>query len=273
MPGPILSKPENSPSFLHTLLSGGIGGALGGFTWFPPEGLKKRIQSGTLTKTAFLPRELYRGSAPFATAVMVNSTACMTLDATIKRLPFYDPSNKSMALTSAVASGMMGALLGSTPVENIILTQQLHKLNPMQAVRHMLKQGALRPWAGAPELMIREAGFSSVMLFAGPAANKFAMEKTNNPNIAFGAELAAGIFGAILTHPADTQATYRQKLDGRISFRDASKQIFREAGLRGFFKGVAPRVILFVGCATTIPRYAEWVSSGLTKIRDSSATW
>ncbi len=266
MHGPDSTKCDQSISFTQTLISGGLGGALGGFSCFPFEGLKKRIQSETLTRSAFFPRELFRGSAPFATAVMVNSTACMTLDATIKRLPFYDPKKQSMSFASAVTSGMLGAIIGSTPVENIILTQQLHKLNPIEAVRHMLKQGLMRPWAGAPELMLREAGFSSVMLFAGPAANRFALEKTHDPKLAFAAELIAGAFGAIITHPADTQATYRQKLDGKISFLEATRSIYKEAGVKGFFRGVIPRIVLFVGCATTIPRYAEGITSIIKEI-------
>ena len=80
----------------------------------------------------------------------------------------------------------------------------------------MLRQGVVRPWVGTRELMMREAGFAGVMLFGGPTAHKIVEEKTHSRTTAAIAEIAVGVMGALLTHPADTLATYRQKHDGKI---------------------------------------------------------
>lgn len=272
------SGPQNNQNnFLPTLTSSALGGYIGGYTCFPFEGIKKRLQRGELLASDFLnlkngklltalrPQELLRGSTAFATSVTVASASSITLHSLLKKLPFYDASSSSWNISTAVGSGMLGALLGSTPVENTILVQQEKNIAPVKAMRHMLEQGLTRPWVGARELMMREAGFAGVMLYAGPAANKLVLEKTNDKGLALIGELAAGAIGALLTHPADTLATYRQKLEGKVSLLDGAKQLYSQNGLPSFFKGAIFRVFLFVGCATIIPRAAKVVSDNLYK--------
>ena len=268
----------NQDNFTKTLVSSATGGYIGGYTCFPFEGIKKRLQTGELLSSDFFnlkngkllsflhPKELLRGSTAFATCVTVASASSITFNSLIKKLPFYDANSTSWNISAAIGSGMLGAVVGSTPVENTILIQQKKTIAPIPAMKIMLSQGITRPWVGVRELMMREAGFAGVMLWAGPAANKAVLDKTNDKGLALIGELGAGAIGALLTHPADTLATYRQKLDGKISLLDGAKQLYKQNGISSFYRGAISRIGLFVGCATIIPRAANIVSYGMSSI-------
>jgi hypothetical protein len=236
---------------------------MGGYICYPGESLKKRAQVTNLEISHFYPKELFRGSVPFACAVMVASTTSMTFNQVLKNMPIYNPDSHMWNAALAVGSGMLGAVCGSTPVENTILTQQQFKLSPIEAIKKMLSQGYLRPWVGVRELMAREAGFAGVMLFASPEARKFTLQATSSETLATVAQIGVGVLGAYLTHPADTVATIRQKLDGKVSTSGVIKKIYAEYGVKGFFRGVLYRSLLFTGCSLIIPRGANLVQEKL----------
>lgn len=259
----------------QTVTSSIVGGAAGGFLFFPAEGLKKRLQSDKLhaadfrnlstgnLRQALHPRELFRGSSAFATSVMVATVTSMAFNRAIKELSFYDDSSSAHRLVAAFASGALGAIVGSTPVENTILTQQSIKKGPIPAVQHMLKQGISRPWVGVCELMARESIFAGVMLFGAPAARNYIKEKTNSDVQAELGAVGVGVIGALASHPFDTTATYRQSQDGQIPLRQAVENIYKKSGIQGFYKGGACRVILFTGCAISIPKISKIVENVL----------
>lgn len=281
MPTPIVTSTTNGQnsqhSFISQLVCNAGGGSMGGYLCFPFESVKKRMQRGVLSPQDFYnlangrvynvlkPAELYRGSTPFATAVLVASVTQMTFNDLFKRLSFYDPNSNLHNATMAISSGILGAIVGSTPVENTILVQQVKSLSPVKAIKHMLNQGIARPWVGVRELMCREAGFAAVMLYAGPTANRIIYDKTQNKIAAFAAETAAGAIGAILTHPFDTLATRRQKYDGNVPLLKEACNMYAKEGWKVFFRGSVARVGLFVGCAVTIPRIANIISNTLQK--------
>ena len=267
-------------SFMKTLTSSAGGGFIGGYICFPFEGMKKRLQRGEILRSDFLnlsngkllkalhPLELLRGSTSFGTSVTVASATSMTIHSVLRKLPFYDPSSEAWNVATAVGSGMIGAILGSTPVENTILVQQEQNIGPLKAVRHMLREGITRPWVGGRELMMREAGFAGVMLHAGPTVNKAVLDETGSERLALIGELAMGAVGALATHPADTLATYRQKLNGKVYLLDGVRKLYDQDGLRAFYRGGISRVFLFVGCAVIIPRTAKTIDTALTKVID-----
>ena len=250
-----------------TPVSAVFGGAAGGYLCFPFEGLKKRLQSGQpITASSFHPTELFRGSIPFATSVMAATVASMTLHKALQTRSWYDSSSPTCEAGSAMMSGALGAVVGSTPVENVILTQQLNKTGPFKAVRILFKQGISRPWLGLPELMMREAGFAGSMLWGGRAAKNVAYEKTQSEALSHVAEFGACILGAVITHPADTLATHKQKNNGALSSSQAVKNIFQKHGLLGFFRGCSHRIFLFTGCAVLIPRIEKRAHDILEKV-------
>ena len=186
MPVPVsVEAPRHYEGFARTVFESALGGAIGGWVCFPWESLKKRLQRGELAPSDFRnwangrlihvlhPRELYRGSGGFGAAVMTATASSMTFNALLKeKLPGYNPHSLIWQGSAAVASGMLGAVVGSTPVENMLLVQQQHRIGPSAAVKWMMQQGVFRPWVGVRELMLREAGFAGVMLFAAPIRPK-----------------------------------------------------------------------------------------------------
>lgn len=249
-----------------TVLSSAMGGAIGGFGCFPFEGIKKRLQRKEISRTDFYnlnngrvirilhPYLLFQGSSSFATSVAIASLVSITVNKMLKTLPSYDPASFAWNLKAAALSGAFGSLLGSTPVENTILVQQQKNVGPLRAIHYMLQQGILRPWVGASELLWRESGFGMAMLCLGPMAHQSVKKTTNDEKLALLAELAAGAFTSLLTHPADTIATYRQKLEGKVSIPTAVKALWAENGLTSFYKGGGFRIWLVTGCAMIIPR-------------------
>jgi hypothetical protein len=208
------------------MFSASIGGAAGGLLCFPFESLKKRKESGQLvvgykyplsdfrrTGSPLHPAELMRGCTSFMTSV-----GCATVGAMLTHKTLTD-SGLAKYLGpdgTAMAAGMIGAVVGSTPVENTILTQQLNRENPLQAWRRMTSTRWLRPWVGVCELMMREAGFTYVMLRGSTATESSVLAATGSHVLAYAAALGVGVVGATLTHPFDVLATYRQHRHGTV---------------------------------------------------------
>jgi len=255
------SRSQKKEVFWHTPVSASLGGCVGAFACFPFEGMKKRKQSGQAI--SFSPRELYRGATPFAVSVTIASMTQLTFNGLFKQIPGYDHQSPVWNMSSAIASGVLGATVGSTPVENIILTQQLNRTSPVGAIKIMMNQGYTRPWVGLPQLAFREAGFALTMLYGAQAAHDFALKQSGNQHMAVTAQVGAGVIGALATHPFDTVCTYRQKVDGTVKSFQASKNIYQESGIKGFYKGGANRVLLFTGCAIIIPKISNIVKNSL----------
>jgi hypothetical protein len=245
----------------HNLLSSAAGGSGGAYICFPFEGLKKRIQSGQ--PLSFYPQELFRGSVAFSISVTLATVTAMSFDRALKNMPGYDHTSLVWNSGSAVMSGMLGSVVGSTPVENIILTQQLHKTSPVNAIRIMLQQGPTRLWVGLPELAIREGGFAGVMLWGVDAARQKVLKRTNSKTKAEIAALSVGVGGATVTQPFDALATIKQKSNGLLSSTQAAQQLYASKGPLGFFSGLSQRVFLFTGCAYTIPKIQKMTSDWL----------
>ncbi|EKD91593.1 MAG: hypothetical protein ACD_29C00478G0008 [uncultured bacterium] len=281
MPGPVIQSnhqqdnqvaPKRSYPWYYMPVSASFGGSTGAYINFIFEGLKKKAQSGQIY--SFHPRELYRGSVAFSGSVTLATVVQMSFNAFFKSIPGYDQTSVAWNTGSAIASGTLGALVGSTPVENIILTQQLNQVGPYKAVKLMLKQSITRPWVGYPELAMREAGFALTMLYGADAARQYVVKITGNEKQGFAAEIVFSLVGAGFTHPFDRVATYKQKHNGTLSTRQAWSEVFANEGLHGFFKGYQHRAFLFTGCAITIPKLTniarDYLETGKTPKLPSS---
>lgn len=260
----VIQNIQTAPAWWQTPISAAIGGAIGGYLCFAFEGLKKRAQSNQLiSKASFHPKELLRGSTSFAMSVGSTSVAQFTIQRLLRNLPLYDDKSVTWNVGTAMASGMCGAFF-STMVENIILQQQLAKSGPSKAIRELFKQGYARPWLGLPELMVREGGFALTMLYLAFAVGEHIKSKTNNNALVYAGEIAVGVFGAALTHPFDTAATYKQK--NLTTSKSAFMNIYAKDGIAGFYKGVGWRALLFTGCMLVIPYTEKKAGSALQEV-------
>lgn len=267
------SSNQSQKSFVEELAINASSGALAGYTCFPFEGLKKRYQRKELQPSDFFnwkngkllnalrPPELYRGALSFTSAVAINAGTGLTIAGLLKKLPFYDSKKETHVFGTDMLGAAAGAIVASTPVENTIVVQQSLKVGPIQAWKHMLNQGITRPWVGVGELITREIGFvGCTILYFGPKVRDHVQEKTNNTMLATLSYAGVGVSFAILTHPADTLATWRQKRDGKISVMEGIQELRASGGAKAFFRGVFPRICLFTGCFSiieTVPRLID----------------
>lgn len=247
----------------HVPFSAAIGGASGSAICYPGESLKKMIQSGQ--QVLFHPRNIYRGVSSFSASVTLATMTSMTFHHLLQQTSFYDPKSTTHQTVAAIGSGIIGATVASTPVENIILRLQLEKIGPIPAIRSLLKQGITRPWVGLKPLWAREGIFVGIMLSGGKLVNNKVYQKTKNQLLANSAELALSVGGAFASHPWDCIATRMQQSDGALKMVPAIKQLYKESGISGFFRGANQRALLFVGCATLIPRIEKQVHQWLTR--------
>lgn len=261
---------HSQKSFIEELAINASSGALAGYTCFPFEGLKKRYQRKELQSSDFFnlkngrllnalrPPELYRGAVSFTSAVAINAGTGLTIAGLLKKLPFYDSEKETHVFATDMLGAAAGAIVASTPVENTIVIQQSLKVGPIQAWKYMLSQGITRPWVGVAELITREIGFvGCTILYFGPKIRDHVQEKTNNAMLATLSYAGTGVVFAVLTHPADTLATWRQKRDGKITVIEGIKELHSSGGAKAFFRGVLPRIFLFTGCFSiieTVPR-------------------
>ena len=95
MPGKLLDESgadgkinKAATPWWHTPVSASMGGSAGAYICFPFEGMKKRWQ--TNQSISFHPRELYRGSTPFAVSVTLATITQMSFDAYFKSIPGYN---------------------------------------------------------------------------------------------------------------------------------------------------------------------------------------
>lgn len=115
-------------------------------------------------------------------------------------------------------------------------------------VLHVLRNvrnsnGTLALWRGLFPTLLRDAPFSAIYWNAYEQLRHGDIPALNNP---LTAGIAAGSTAAFCTTPADVVKTRRQAATGNIgggnTVRNIIRQIYETEGLRGFFRGAAPRL-------------------------------
>ncbi|MFI0435084.1 MAG: hypothetical protein ACH350_05085 [Parachlamydiaceae bacterium] len=271
------SSNHHDIGFWRELTVDATSGFIAGSACFVFEGLKKRgqrneiqfldyyrLSNGNLFRVLH-PREALRGVSSFAGAVALNAASGMTFTKCLRDLSFYDKTSEKHKVGTAIVGGMFGAIF-STCAENTIVVQQEHKMGPVQAWRHMLKQGARRPFVGLRELMMREAGFIGSILYFGPRARELTVEKTESQALGWLSAIGVGATFAVATHPADTLATWRQKKEGKLSFIGGVKELYGQGGLNPFFRGVGSRICLFTGCFLILESLPQEINKRIDRL-------
>jgi hypothetical protein len=257
------SETRQIKELFRCIFSSAMGGSIAAGGFYPGESLKKKFQTGQMI--SLYPQKLWQGCTPYIVSVTSATVTSMTFRHYLEKIPGYDYSSPYHQAASAISGGMLGALFGSTPVENTILEQQMKNLGPIEAIKSLFKQGVFRPWVGLPELMMREAGFVGLMLWGSDAAEQKVTELTGKPSLGKITQLALGVGGAAATQPFDTIATYKQQHLG-ISSIDAIKRIYAQGGLLRFQAGLSGRVFLFTGCMLTIPTIEAKIRKTLSNV-------
>lgn len=252
-------KNQSTENYGNSLIAAGASGLAGAYASFFFEGMKKRLQSNQALpqfNLSLFPwiKESFRGSSSFACSLVPTSI--------IQQMThhYFSNQNSSNEIAETIFSGALGGF-ASTMVENIVLQQQLKKCGPKEACSDLLSQGKTRLFRGLPLIMSREAFFGFSYLQGAKQAAHYAT--TNyGPEYALPAKLMVGALGSLVSHPFDTVATTMQHR-GYSKSKEAVKHLWRENGVKAFYKGGFARIGLFTTAMLTIDEVQSTVLNEL----------
>ncbi|XP_010871307.1 mitochondrial glycine transporter B-like isoform X1 [Esox lucius] len=106
-------------------------------------------------------------------------------------------------------------------------------------------EGPRALFSGLPATLLRDAPFSGIyVMFYSQTKRSLPQEVSSSPYaplVNFGCGVVAGVLASLATQPADVVKTHVQVSPAHWTTKDAVGFIYREHGLRGFFRGAVPR--------------------------------
>ncbi|MBP9726321.1 MAG: hypothetical protein KBD83_02490 [Gammaproteobacteria bacterium] len=245
---------------MHSLIASGISGGAAGYAGFYFEALKKRLQSDqripnktSLTLNAWV-KESFRGAGTYALCNIPATVVQQMVSNFLKKQYVADTAIKqaAMAIISGGLGGIPAAFLG-----NILLEQQLKSIGPAEALSNLSTQGISRLFRGVSLVMIREGMFGFCYLKGVSEVGNYASTHCG-PMLVLPAQLAVGALGSLVSHPFDTVATIMQRYDYK-NIKDAATYLWKENGVKAFYKGGAARIGLFTTTMITLNKVQQSV--------------
>mmetsp|Transcript_488 Transcript_488/g.1232 ORF Transcript_488/g.1232 Transcript_488/m.1232 type:complete len:361 (-) Transcript_488:643-1725(-) len=185
----------------------------------------------------------------------------------------YMPRMVTTPLASVGAATMGGALTATlaTPIELVMVQQQMHGGTIFDAVGRTLKAAAQRRPGGVGGIMAatglfrglvpamsRDAGYVGGMLGITPVVQERLKSRQGRTGkgtdraISVAASVVGGVTGALVSHPSDVVKTCMQgDLDGTrygLQARATLARIYSERGLTGLYRGFFWRTTNIICC-------------------------
>lgn len=251
-------------SHMHALIAGGISGGAAGYAGFYFEGLKKRLQSDqkiparvSLNLNTWI-KESFRGAGTYALFNIPATIVQQMVNNYLNALNTSDTDAEKVAtvLISGALGGIPAAFLG-----NILLEQQLKSIGPLNAFNNLLKRGIEHFFRGTSLVMIREAMFGFCYLKGVNEAGNYASTHWGLMFV-LPAQLIVGALGSLASHPFDTVATTMQRYNYKNT-KDAAAHLWKEGGIKTFYKGGAARIGLFTTTMLTLNKAQKCVLDAL----------
>jgi hypothetical protein len=194
-------------------------------------------------KFSLNPRVLYRGAAAEA-LIMAPVDIIQIGTSTFLNERFFNNSNNS-SLVQRFTSGFLGGAIGGqfiSPVESVMTLQQKYKCTFVDVLKRKLQEGNLRNlFIGGAGTSLRN-GIYNCGFFVTPLVSKNINGYIKNENkSSIMAGFMAGLIVAPISHPFDTIKTIQQKSEKSKTFNSVFKEIYKEEGIKGFFKGLVAR--------------------------------
>lgn len=159
-------------------------------------------------------------------------------------------------LSGAFARSFAGAILCPLTVVKARMEWDIGSTKRYGSMTHAIRtivqrEGILGLYRGLVATMCRDAPFSGCyVLFYTKLKNRFEIHDSNKALIHFSTGLVSGLAATALTHPIDTIKTRVQlphesatHWRHRLSILQATRRLYHEEGVRGFFRGYAPRMM------------------------------
>ena len=241
------------PSFLVSLASGGAAGIAVDISLFPLDTIKTRLQSkqGFLAAGGF--RNIYSGLGPAAVGSAPNAAIFFCTYDTVKRvavqrLGYQDSAGVHMVGASL---GEITACLVRVPVEIVKQRRQAGALSSVDIVKSTWRAEGLGGfYRGYLTTVAREIPFSLIQFPLWEALKSKWSRVTGRQPRPWEASLCgavAGGFSAGVTTPLDVAKTRIMlakagSQEAGASTTEVLRIVAREAGVRGLFAGLVPRV-------------------------------
>jgi len=247
----------SEPTFLTSLVSGGLAGTAVDVSLFPLDTIKTRLQSKQGFWAAGGFKRIYAGLGPAAVGSAPNAAAFfVTYDGVktfaVTKLGFQDGSKVHMA---AASCGEITACLVRVPVEIIKQRRQAGGAGAPSSIdilRTTVKtEGIAGLYRGYLTTVAREIPFSLIQFPLWEILKKqVATFRGTESAQAWESSLCGGVsggFAAAVTTPLDVAKTrimlaQAGTAEAKMSFIGAMREVSQERGVKGLFAGVAPRV-------------------------------
>ncbi len=245
-------KQEYKLSPFERFLIGSTAGAVKGTICQPL--LTSKINSQASYTHSFKHEALYRG----LTAILFNSIPVTAFQVFFSRFAkdklMQGNTSDFSKVASASIAGAASACI-ATPAELIVSQQMKHKYGLTEITKIPASKNLGFFYKGVFAMAIREGIYSGSCLGLYPVLKKkIAENDISQPASTIAtAAIIAPVAGTI-SHPFDTIKTLQQTAADepyKLSIRSCADNIYKEHGIRGFFKGWASRIPhIFIGIIT-----------------------
>lgn len=254
-----------------SLVAGGVGGVCAVLTGQPFDLLKVRCQSNQANgvidgiskilaesrrmKGYFLlnsVKNFYKGVIPPLLGVTpIFAISFWGYDISKKIIAHGNMNNDQLSVSQLAMAGFISAIpttLVTTPTERIkVVLQTSSTKSVYQAVRNIINNGGIfSVFKGFSATLARD-GPGSALYFAAYEVSKKYLNGDNNKELSIGNIcISGGIAGISMwigVFPIDTIKTQLQSSNVKQSMWEATKNIYKNSGIRGFFPGIAPALM------------------------------
>jgi len=256
------------------IVMGGSAGIIGASSVYPLDMIKTRMQfqktsgtsrqyNGTLDCFAKILRNegvrgLYRGLPTQLVGIAPEKAIKLTVNDVV-RYKFTDLDTGHISIISEVIAGSCAGfsqVVATAPYElvKVRLQTQAQSHNPKSALTIVRELGFRGLTTGAGATLLRDVPFSAVYFTTYGNLKRLLSDEEGNVRGFFGfgflfCGLASGVVSAFLATPADVvktrlQAKTEEGTKPYTGIRDCFVRIYKEEGVRAFFKGSVPRILI-----------------------------
>lgn len=258
------------PLLLHESMAlGAMSAAVAGTIIFPLDKAKTRLQSqggsgglfGTLR--AIVMNEgwlsLFRGLGPQLVGIAPEKALKLTVNNYL-RARFKDPSTGNVSVSREIFAGVLTAfiqMLITNPYEAVKIRLQLQENGKQKSALELVKSLGLKGmYRGYEWTLLRDVPFNAIYFtLYNVLKTEFIKHKSKkcgaNTNLSAKELLFAGcVSGTVasaITTPADCIKTCVQSGSqefANVGVLGAARIIYKQNGMRGFFRGVIPRILI-----------------------------
>jgi solute carrier family 25 (mitochondrial citrate transporter), member 1 len=266
------SKKEKfiSPLFYQTILSGIIAGLAEVSINHPLWVMKTRIQSGN--KNVWELRGLYRGLSSNMISMIPLIALRLSLSTYFQNTAFNNqaPPTSFQLMISALIGGSIPSFIGS-PLEFIRTKQINYKMDMISTAKTLVQQnGGSIFLSGMFGTIARDALYTCGFFALAPIIKgKIRPYCHDQWTVSAISRPLAGIFTAFVSQPIDTIKIHQQMVSEKrkISMLEASKEIIKNDGFGGFFKGATPRILRVISAVSIISTVNDNMTSYFEKIK------